>query len=152
MVVIATYFLKKRPVAYGIAACGSVTGGLIFPSMVRTLLPTDGFGWTMRAIGIVQLGTLAVAVAAVNPRLGAEKVGHVPGLVCIPRNRVQSVRSRLFYGTLFPLQGCKSLLPSSLLIDELRLSHSSAFFSVSSTYHLTPEISRRRHTRNLSTL
>src|SRR5690606_34033143 len=39
-----------------------------FPSMARTMLPTVGFGWTMRAIGFVQLATLGVALAAVRAR------------------------------------------------------------------------------------
>ncbi|KAK6215766.1 riboflavin transporter MCH5 [Colletotrichum tabaci] len=73
MVVIATYFGKKLPLAFGIAACGSVTGGLVFPSMARPLLPTVGFGWTMRAIGFIQLGTLAIAVSSVRPRLEPKK-------------------------------------------------------------------------------
>ncbi|WQF87048.1 Putative major facilitator superfamily, MFS transporter superfamily [Colletotrichum destructivum] len=75
MVLIATYFGKKLPLAFGIAACGSVTGGLVFPSMARTLLPTVGFGWTMRAIGFIQLGTLAIAVFSARPRLEPKKHG-----------------------------------------------------------------------------
>lgn len=69
MAVVSTYFHKKRALAMGIAACGSVTGGLIFPSMARTLLPTIGFGWTMRAIGFIQLGTLTLAIAFIKPRV-----------------------------------------------------------------------------------
>ncbi|KAF9877970.1 hypothetical protein CkaCkLH20_04546 [Colletotrichum karsti] len=64
MAVVSTYFRKKLPLAMGIAACGSVAEGLVYPSMARTLLPTVGFGWTMRAIGFVQTGTLAIAVAS----------------------------------------------------------------------------------------
>jgi MFS family permease len=69
MTIISTYFRKKLPIAMGIAACGSVTGGLIFPSMARTLLPTIGFGWTLRAIGFIQLGTLTIALLAVRPKM-----------------------------------------------------------------------------------
>jgi MFS family permease len=60
MVVISTYFLRKKALAMGVAACGSVTGGLVFPSM--------GFGWTMRAIGLIQLVTLAIAVLLIRTR------------------------------------------------------------------------------------
>ncbi|PQE27887.1 major facilitator superfamily transporter protein [Rutstroemia sp. NJR-2017a BBW] len=69
MTIISTYFRKKLPIAMGIAACGSVTGGLIFPSMARTLLSTAGFGWTLRAIGFIQFGTLALALVVLRPRL-----------------------------------------------------------------------------------
>ncbi|KAF0319417.1 riboflavin transporter MCH5 [Colletotrichum asianum] len=68
LTVISTYFNKKLPLALGIAACGSVTGGLIYPSMARVLLPSIGFGWTMRSIGFIQLATLAIALAGVRPR------------------------------------------------------------------------------------
>lgn len=73
--VISTYFTKKLPFVLGIAACGSVTGGLVYPSMARTLLPSVGFGWTMRAIGFIQLGTLAVAIAIIRPRLAPKGPG-----------------------------------------------------------------------------
>lgn len=68
MAVITTYFNKKRGIAAGLAACGSTVGGLIFPSMAKTLLPSIGFGWTMRAIGFIQLGTLAVGLAIIRAR------------------------------------------------------------------------------------
>ncbi|KAH7130185.1 riboflavin transporter MCH5 [Dendryphion nanum] len=69
MAVLSTYFQRKRALALGISACGSVTGGLIFPSMARRLLPTIGFGWTMRAIGFIQLGTLSISIAFIKTRV-----------------------------------------------------------------------------------
>jgi MFS family permease len=68
LAVVTTYFSRRRGVALVLAASGSAAGGLVFPSMARTLLPTVGFGWTMRAIGFVQLATLGVALAAVRAR------------------------------------------------------------------------------------
>ncbi|KAK4660723.1 hypothetical protein QC762_0021900 [Podospora pseudocomata] len=68
MTVMSTYFARKLPLAMGIAACGSVVGGLIYTGMARTLLPSIGFGWTLRAIAFIQLGTLALAMMVVRPR------------------------------------------------------------------------------------
>lgn len=68
MTVISTYFSQKRGLAMAVTASGSTVGGLIFPSIARTLLPNIGFGWTMRAIGFLQLGTLVVALALLRPR------------------------------------------------------------------------------------
>ncbi|KAK4041773.1 major facilitator superfamily domain-containing protein [Parachaetomium inaequale] len=68
MTVVSTYFARRRGVALAVAASGSSVGGLVFPSMARTLLPRVGFGWTMRAIGFVQLGTLAVGLAVARTR------------------------------------------------------------------------------------
>jgi MFS family permease len=48
---LSTYFSSKRNVAMGISACGSCTGGLIFPSVVRELVPQIGFPWTVRILG-----------------------------------------------------------------------------------------------------
>ncbi|KAF7550094.1 hypothetical protein G7Z17_g5939 [Cylindrodendrum hubeiense] len=48
---------------------GSVSGGLIFTSLVRQLLPQAGFAWTLRAAAFIQLGTLLVASVLVKPRI-----------------------------------------------------------------------------------
>ncbi|KAK4675977.1 hypothetical protein QC764_507970 [Podospora pseudoanserina] len=68
MTVVSTYFGRRLPLAMGIAACGSVVGGLVYTGMARALLPTIGFGWTLRAIGFIQLGTLTLAMVVVRPR------------------------------------------------------------------------------------
>ncbi|KAL0942713.1 riboflavin transporter MCH5 [Colletotrichum truncatum] len=73
MAVIATYFKRRLPLVLGLAACGSVTGGLIYPGMARTLLPSVGFGWTMRSIGFVEAGTLAVAMLCIRTRIPPAK-------------------------------------------------------------------------------
>ena len=77
---VAGYFKKRLALVVGIAACGSVTGGLIYPSMVRTLLPSIGFGWTLRAIGFIQLATFAVALVCGRPKQGPKKSGPIVDL------------------------------------------------------------------------
>ncbi|KAK7177436.1 riboflavin transporter MCH5, partial [Paraphaeosphaeria sporulosa] len=73
MTLITTYFRRRLPLVMGIASCGSVTGGLIYPSMARTLLPTIGFGWTLRAMGFIQLGTFAIALIGGKPKRASRK-------------------------------------------------------------------------------
>lgn len=75
MAVLSTYFRNKRNLAIGIAISGSATGGMIYPVMVRQLLPQIGFGWTMRSMALVQLLTLCVANAFMRPRLGPRRSG-----------------------------------------------------------------------------
>lgn len=75
--VTSTYFAKRRSLAIGISTCGSVTGALVFNSMARQLLPTAGFGWTMRAIGFVQAATLLFVVVAMKTRLPPTKSGRL---------------------------------------------------------------------------
>lgn len=74
---LSTYFQRKRSLAIGIAACGSATGGMVYPGMVRALLPGVGFGWTMRAIGFIQAGTLAFAIVFLKPRVKPRKTGSL---------------------------------------------------------------------------
>jgi MFS family permease len=62
MTLLTTCFSKKLSIVMRIAACGSFAGVLIFPSMAKTLLPSFGFAWTLRAMGSIQLATLAVAL------------------------------------------------------------------------------------------
>ncbi|KAI5461545.1 major facilitator superfamily transporter [Mariannaea sp. PMI_226] len=75
MTITGTYFSKKRSLAFGITSAGSVTGGLIFPSMVRQLLPTIGLPWTLRAMAFIQLGTLIFAGYFLKPRIPPRNSG-----------------------------------------------------------------------------
>ncbi|KAI9801724.1 MAG: hypothetical protein M1833_002406 [Piccolia ochrophora] len=72
---LSTYFSKHRSLAIGIAASGSATGGLVYPAMVQQLLPRIGFPWTIRAVGFVALGTMAVANVFSRTRLPPRKTG-----------------------------------------------------------------------------
>ncbi|KAK8069599.1 MFS monocarboxylate transporter [Apiospora phragmitis] len=75
--VVSTYFDKRRSLAIGITASGSVTGGLIFPAMARQLLRAIGFGWTVRAIGFVQLATCLFANFFMRARLPPRTTGSL---------------------------------------------------------------------------
>ncbi|KAL2144186.1 hypothetical protein VTI28DRAFT_9477 [Corynascus sepedonium] len=72
---LSTYFHRRRALALALGACGSATGGLVFPGMVRQLLPTQGFPAAMRAIGYVQLATFAVALLGLKQRIPPRKSG-----------------------------------------------------------------------------
>ncbi|KAI0409353.1 MFS general substrate transporter [Xylaria palmicola] len=74
---VATYFSKKRSFAIGLAASGSVTGGLVYPAMARQLLPTAGFPWTIRAMGFVMLATMSVVVAFMRSRVPPRRTGSL---------------------------------------------------------------------------
>ncbi|KAJ4265172.1 hypothetical protein NW764_015733 [Fusarium oxysporum] len=69
LAVLSTYFARRRALAMGIAACGSATGGMVFPSLVRQLLPKLGFTWTLGIAGLTQLLTLSVALVFAKPRI-----------------------------------------------------------------------------------
>lgn len=75
LAVISTYFVRRRSLVLGISACGTATGGLVFPSMARQLLPSIGFPWTIRAIGFVQVAVITVANLLVRTRIKPRKSG-----------------------------------------------------------------------------
>ncbi|CAG8981042.1 hypothetical protein HYALB_00008196 [Hymenoscyphus albidus] len=77
LAVASTYFSKKKPIAIGICACGGATGGLIFPAMVQQLIPSVGYGWTMRAMGFVALACLVICNILARPRLPPRETGPI---------------------------------------------------------------------------
>ncbi|KAH8732001.1 major facilitator superfamily domain-containing protein [Phaeosphaeriaceae sp. PMI808] len=52
---VGTYFARNRSVALAIMASGSATGGLVYPTVARQLLPRIGFAWTVRVMGFMML-------------------------------------------------------------------------------------------------
>lgn len=60
---VTTQFTTRRPIAVGLASSGSSIGGIIYPLMFRHIQPQAGFGWAVRAMGFVMLGTLALSLA-----------------------------------------------------------------------------------------
>ena len=53
----------------GIASTGNSAGGLIYPVIVRQLLPQIGFPWTVRVLGFLNLGIVVLVIALEKPRL-----------------------------------------------------------------------------------
>jgi hypothetical protein len=47
MGLLSTYFKERRGLALGLATTGNSMGGIVYPVIVRQLLPKIGFGWTV---------------------------------------------------------------------------------------------------------
>lgn len=69
LAVVSTYFTSRRALAIGIMSSGTGTGGLVFPTIARQLLPAIGFGWTMRTMAFIQLVTLGMSLVVLKPRV-----------------------------------------------------------------------------------
>ncbi|KAF6827396.1 major facilitator superfamily transporter [Colletotrichum musicola] len=80
LAVLSTYFDKRRALAIGIAAVGSASGGLVFPSTVRQMLPQAGFPWAMRTLGFIQLATLTIGFIFLKPRIPPRKKSQMVDL------------------------------------------------------------------------
>lgn len=74
---ISTYFVKKRAFAFGLAALGSCTGGVVFPVVVQQCLPRFGFPWTIRIIGFIMLVVQLITIALFRTRLPPRKTGPI---------------------------------------------------------------------------
>ncbi|KAL7925945.1 major facilitator superfamily domain-containing protein [Trichoderma austrokoningii] len=72
---VSTYFSNKKMLALACAACGGATGGVIFPLIAQQLMPKIGFGWTVRAMGLVVLVASVIILLLVRPRLPPRKTG-----------------------------------------------------------------------------
>lgn len=71
----STWFQKRRGMAIGIVTCGSAVGGIVLPIICQKLLPSVGFGWTLRIMGFVSMATLSVSLAVMKQRLPPRKRG-----------------------------------------------------------------------------
>lgn len=69
------WFSTRRGLAVGIALGGSSIGGVIWPVMVNQMINHDriGYPWTMRAIGFIQLATMAAAIALIRSNVPRNK-------------------------------------------------------------------------------
>ena len=80
LAVLSTYFTKHRSVAISIGACGTGTGGLVFPAIIRQLLPKIGFAWTVRVLGLIMLINLIIANIFLRTRIAPRKTGPIVDL------------------------------------------------------------------------
>ncbi|OAL04412.1 MFS general substrate transporter [Phaeosphaeriaceae sp. SRC1lsM3a] len=74
---VSTYFARNRSVALAIMASGSATGGLVYPTIARQLLPKIGFPWTVRVMGFIMLAVGCLYCSLLKPRLPPRKSGPV---------------------------------------------------------------------------
>jgi len=74
---VATYFSKRRAFATGMATTGNAVGGMLYPLIVKELLPQIGFAWTTRVLGFLNLALLCIVIAFMRPRLPPRKSGPV---------------------------------------------------------------------------
>ncbi|KAF2276567.1 MFS general substrate transporter [Westerdykella ornata] len=70
-----TYFSSNKVVALAIVASGSATGGLIYPTIARQLIPKIGFAWTTRITGFIMLAVGCCYCSLLRPRLPPRRSG-----------------------------------------------------------------------------
>ena len=73
---IAHFFNRRRGLATGIATTAGGVGGVIFPILLRELLPSVGFAWSCRILAFIMLGLAVPCNLFIKTRLTPSK-GHV---------------------------------------------------------------------------
>ncbi|KAL4967058.1 major facilitator superfamily domain-containing protein [Aspergillus stella-maris] len=71
--ILPTYFSSKLGAALGLAVSGSSLGGIIYPIVLHRLIEPLGFGWAVRVIGFIALGTLLLPIAIMKQRVKPPK-------------------------------------------------------------------------------
>lgn len=66
--ILPTYFNTKLSLAVVLGAAGSSFGGIIYPIVLYQLIDRVGFGWSVRVIGFIALGTLLIPIAVMKMR------------------------------------------------------------------------------------
>ncbi|KAG8162282.1 hypothetical protein KVR01_008047 [Diaporthe batatas] len=66
--VVSQYFHRRTALAMGVSSLGAALGGVIYPIVFEQLQPRIGFGWAVRVIGFIILGTNTVATACMRSR------------------------------------------------------------------------------------
>ncbi|KAJ5164610.1 Major facilitator superfamily domain general substrate transporter [Penicillium coprophilum] len=75
MGLVATYFSERRVFALAFCLVGSGTGGMLLPGLVKALMPTIGFGWTVRVLGFVMFATSIPVMLLLQTRLPPRRAG-----------------------------------------------------------------------------
>jgi predicted MFS family arabinose efflux permease len=73
----STWFNKRRGLAVGIVSTGASIAGIGCPILLRHLIPSIGFGWAVRILGFVSLGTLSISIAIMKQRLPPRSRGTI---------------------------------------------------------------------------
>ncbi|TGO89566.1 hypothetical protein BPOR_0103g00120 [Botrytis porri] len=83
-----TYFSKNKMLAVGIYACGSATGGLVFPVMFQQLITPLIYEWTMRILVVFTTSCLIICNVFAKPRLPPCNTGPMIELAAFKENRI----------------------------------------------------------------
>lgn len=67
--IVSQWFHKRRATAFGITASGTSLGGIVFPILIRFLLPSLGFKWTVRVLAFIVAFALLLGFLATKTRI-----------------------------------------------------------------------------------
>ncbi|MCJ1392631.1 hypothetical protein MMC18_005501 [Xylographa bjoerkii] len=71
--VLPTYFNTRLGLAVGLASAGSSLGGVVYPIVLYQLIDSIGFGWSVRVLAFIAIGTLLIPIAVMKMRVKPPK-------------------------------------------------------------------------------
>lgn len=71
--ILPMYFNTRIGLAIGVASSGSSLGGVIYPIVLYRLVDRIGFGWSVRVMGFIALGTLLIPISVMRMRFRVTK-------------------------------------------------------------------------------
>ncbi|KAJ3541329.1 hypothetical protein NM208_g4667 [Fusarium decemcellulare] len=77
LALVATYFQERRGIAIGLVTTGNSLGGVVYPLVVRELLPILGMPWATRVLGFINLTGFCFVAVFMRPRLPPRKSGPI---------------------------------------------------------------------------
>jgi MFS family permease len=142
---LATYFERRRGLALGIVTTGNSIGGMVYPVVVRQLLPSVGFAWTSRVLGFINLACLASVLVFMRPRLAPRKTGPMLDFTAYKEPVYLACVAGLFFSqwavfyTFYSVSSCGKASDKLWLTWPTRLPHTALRYWASRT--LTPPCS-----------
>lgn len=92
--IVPQWFDKRRGRAYGVVALGSSFGGTILPIILRKLLTSVGFQWTIRVLAFIILALMIVVNLTVRLRVKTPKRDRI----VVPLSALFKIRSLMVRG------------------------------------------------------
>ncbi|MCJ1378975.1 hypothetical protein MMC17_002074 [Xylographa soralifera] len=71
--VLPAYFNTRLGLALGVAVAGSSLGGVVYPIVLYRLIDSLGFGWSVRVLAFIALGTLLIPIVVMRMRVKPPK-------------------------------------------------------------------------------
>lgn len=85
---VSHWFYERRGLAGGVAFVGGGFGGVLFPLMMQSLLPQIGWGWSIRALGLILLLLCGTSVAFCRTRVPPRHGAHTTWRDTLPDPRI----------------------------------------------------------------
>lgn len=69
LALVGHWFYDNRAITTGVVTTSGPVGGVLFPLLFESLVPSLGFVWTIRIIGFISTGCFMIAISLMRPRL-----------------------------------------------------------------------------------